>query len=238
MSAFGLRIFEQESKLKIVKRNILRRGGFAGLRETRLVMSPSIFRSRREAGTSTGIGKFCYLADASFLPHGETRMHTHSDIDVISVMVKGRIKHEGSMKDGQELHEDDIQVQRAGSEGFSHNEINPDESKNRMIQLWVLPEDKEEPASYQMFHAETGKRMRVYGGPSDQDETITARTIIDIAHINAGDSVSQPGRSLVYMVVGKGTCSQEKIEEGDLVETRDFKFKATTDSKLILVFEM
>jgi len=223
--------------LKIVKRNILRRGGFAGLRETRLVMSPSIFRSRREAGTSTGIGKFCYLADASFLPHGETRMHTHTDIDVISVMVEGCIKHEGSMGDGQELHANDIQVQRAGSEGFSHNEINPDDSKNRMIQLWVLPESREEPASYQMFQAKDGERMRVYGGPPDQDKTFSARTVVDIAHVNAGDSVSQSGRSLVYMVVGKGICHQEQIVEGDLVESRDFSFKASTDCKLILVFE-
>jgi redox-sensitive bicupin YhaK (pirin superfamily) len=133
LSVAGPRIFEQELKLKIVKRNILRRGGFAGLRETRLVMNPSIFSGYRESGTSSGLGRFCYLADASFLPHGETRMHDHTDIDVISVMVKGRIKHEGSMANGQELNVDDIQVQRAGSEGFSHNEINPDDAKNRMI---------------------------------------------------------------------------------------------------------
>ena len=224
--------------MKIVKRNILRRGGFAGLRETRLVMSPSIFRGHREAGTSTGIGRFCYLADASFLPEGETRMHTHSDIDVISFMVQGRIKHEGSLANGQELNVDDIQVQRAGNEGFSHNEINPDNEKNRMIQLWMLPEDKEAPASYQMFHAEPGKRMRVYGGSPEQKDTFAARTVVDIANVNAGDNVSQPGRSLVYVVVGKGTCEQEEVTEGDLVETRDFDFKASTDCKLIVVSEM
>ena len=224
--------------MKIVKRNILRRGGFAGLRETRLVMSPSIFRSRREAGTSTGIGKFCYLADASFLPRGETRMHTHTDIDVISIMVKGRLKHEGTMENGQELHVDDIQVQRAGSEGFSHNEINPDESKNRMIQLWMLPENKEDPASYQMYKANAGERMRIYGGPPEQDDTFSARTAVDVAYVNAGESVSQSGRSLAYTVEGKGVCHQEKIKEGDLVECRDFNFKASTDSKLILVYEI
>ncbi len=224
--------------MKIIKRNILRRGGFAGLRETRLVMSPSIFRGHREAGTSTGIGRFCYLADASFLPEGETRMHTHTDIDVISIMVKGRIKHEGSLANGKELNVDDIQVQRAGNEGFSHNEINPDNDKNRMIQLWMLPEEKEEPASYQMFRAEAGERMRIYGGTPEQDDTFAARTVVDFAHINAGDKVNQSGRSLVYMVVGQGTCDKEKIVEGDLVETRDFNFKASTDCKLIVVSEM
>lgn len=238
LSASDFRIFKLELILKIVKRNILRRGGFAGLRETRLVMSPSIFRSRRESGTSTGIGRFCYLADASFLPRGETRMHTHTDIDVISFMVKGRIKHEGSMENGQELHVDDIQVQRAGSEGFSHNEINPDDSKNRMIQIWMLPEQKDEPASYQMFQAKAGERIRVYGGPPEQNETFSARTVVDIACINAGEGISQSGRSLVYVVVGKGICNKEKIKEGDLVDSRDFNFKASTDCKLILVFEI
>jgi len=67
--------------MKIIRRNNLRRGGFAGLRETRLVMSPRIFRGQQEAGTSSGIGRFVYLADASFLPHGDTRMHSHKEID-------------------------------------------------------------------------------------------------------------------------------------------------------------
>ena len=208
------------------------------MRETRLVMSPNLFRGHREAGTSTGIGKFCYLADASFLPHGETRMHTHKEIDVISIMVEGRIQHEGSMGDGQELLVDDIQVQRAGTEGFSHNEVNPDDAKNRMIQLWMIPEDQEEPAAYQKFRAEAGKRTRVYGGPADQEKTFTARTVIDVAHVGAGDSVSQPGRNLVYVISGVGSNEGETLREGDLIDTRDINYKAKTDSKLIMAYEM
>ncbi len=224
--------------MKIIKRNNLRRGGFAGLRETRMVMNPRIFRRNRESGTLSGIGRFCYLADASFLPFGETRMHTHREIDVISVMVEGRLKHAGSLEDGQDLQVDDIQVQRSGSEGFSHNEINPDDAKNRMIQLWVIPEIRGESADYQMFHAEPGTRTRVYGGPPGQDNTVTARTAIDIAHLNAGDTIVQSGRSIVYITSGEGVCAGETLTEGDLVETRDFKFKANTDSKLILAFEI
>lgn len=227
--------------MKIIKRNNLRRGGFAGLRETRLVMSPRVFRGQREAGTSAGIGRFVYLADASFLPYGDTRMHSHKEIDVISIMVNGRIHHEGTLEHGQELEVDSVQVQRAGSEGFSHNEINPDASKNRMIQVWVMPESPAEEASYQAFQLEAGTRTRVYGGPADQDETISARTVIEIAHVNAGKSIKQPGRSVVYMTEGRGTGESmgenETLIEGDLVETRDFSYKASTDSKLIIAYE-
>jgi redox-sensitive bicupin YhaK (pirin superfamily) len=224
--------------MKVIKRNTLRRGGFAGLRETRLVMSPKIFRGHQEAGTSPGVGKFVYLADARFLPHGDTRMHEHREIDVISVMVEGRILHEGSLEHGQELHVDSVQVQRAGGEGFSHNEINPDASKNRMIQIWLIPEVAGEPAAYQMFQTQPGTRTRVYGGTSDQDETFAARTVVDIAHLDAGKTIKQPGRTLVYITTGAGTSGNETIREGDLVDTRDFSYKALDDSKLILVYEI
>jgi len=63
------------------------------------------------------------------------------------------------------------------------------------------------------------------------------RTIIEIAQLNEGESISQPGRSLVYVTTGKGESANEFVEEGDLVDTRDFNFKAKSDSKLILIYE-
>jgi len=223
--------------MKIVRRNRLRRGGFAGLRETRMVMSPRIFRTRREAGTLPGLGRFVYLADARFMPKGETRMHPHKEIDVISVMVEGRIKHEGSLQDGQELKEGTIQVQRAGGEGFTHNEINPDDTKNRMIQLWVLPETPGEPAAYQMFESVAGERIRVYGGKSDQKETFSSKTIIEIANVRKGDKIQQSGKSLVYVTTGRGKDSENMFREGDLIDSDDFSFTAEKDSSLIVVYQ-
>jgi redox-sensitive bicupin YhaK (pirin superfamily) len=203
--------------MRIIRRNKLRRSGFAGLRETRMVMSPRVFRDRVEAGTSSGIGKFVYLADASFLSHGDTRTHDHREIDVISIMMEGRLIHEGSMEHGQELHVGSVQVQRAGGEGFSHNEVNPDDAKNRMIQLWVLPETPGEPAGYQIFEtAETG-RTRVYGGPADQDQTLSARTVIEVVQLKDGETLEQPGRCIVYLTTGAGTSNEETLREGDLV---------------------
>jgi len=111
--------------MKILKRDSLQEGGFAGLKEHRLVKSPGIFGvNGNNDGSCPGLGNFVYLADARFMPHGETHMHSHHEIDVISVMVEGQISHEGSLAHGQDLGSNDVQVQRAGGEGFSHNEVN------------------------------------------------------------------------------------------------------------------
>ncbi|MFT7294202.1 MAG: redox-sensitive bicupin YhaK (pirin superfamily), partial [Pseudohongiellaceae bacterium] len=104
------------------------------------------------------------LADARFTPHGETTMHNHHEIDVISLMVDGNIKHEGSLESGKDLVRNDVQVQRAGGEGFSHNEINPDVTWNRMIQLWALPEVAGQAASYKVYKPIAGELTRIYGG--------------------------------------------------------------------------
>jgi len=137
--------------MKILHRDDLPRGGFAGLREHRLVTDQRLFGDHKSSDTWDGLGNFVYLADARFLPKGETRLHTHKEIDVISVMVEGRIQHEGSLEHGQEMDSHHVQAQRAGGEGFSHNEINPDDSENRMIQLWVLPEKSGQAAGYKLY---------------------------------------------------------------------------------------
>jgi redox-sensitive bicupin YhaK (pirin superfamily) len=127
--------------MNIIKRDNLVEGGFAGLKEHRLIKDSKLFGSQENNdGSWSGLENFVYLADARFMPHGETRMHSHHEIDVITLMVDGNIKHEGSMQSGKDLSRNDVQVQRAGGEGFSHNEINPDGDWNRLIQLWALPE--------------------------------------------------------------------------------------------------
>jgi len=221
--------------VEILHRDDLKRGGFAGLRETRLVMDRRVFDGRSEAGTWEGIGNFVYLADARFLPKGETRLHSHKEIDVISVMVEGRIAHEGTLEHGQEMDSHHVQAQRAGGEGFSHNEINPDDTENRMIQLWVLPERAGEPAGYKIYHPKGAKLTRVYGGSVSQDETFDSRTLIDVGLLSAGENVSVDGPFLAYVTRGSGHINGESVEDGDLIRGENLEFSAVEPTQLIVV---
>nr|MBS0019241.1 hypothetical protein [Gammaproteobacteria bacterium] len=53
--------------MEILHRDDLPRGGFAGLREHRLVMGSKLYGDRRDPGTWEGSGHLVYLADARFL---------------------------------------------------------------------------------------------------------------------------------------------------------------------------
>lgn len=221
--------------MEILHRDDLELGGFAGLREHRLVTDSRLFGDQKSSDAWDGIGNFVYLADAKFLPGGETRLHHHKEIDVISVMVEGRIMHEGSLEHGQQMESHHVQVQRAGGEGFSHNEVNPDEFENRMIQLWVLPERPGQRAGYKLYSPREGELTRVYGGETNQEETFDSHTLIDVGVISTGKSISLSGPFIAYIIRGSGILNGRSVRDGHLVRGDGLEFSAEEDARLILI---
>jgi len=228
--------------IEILKRDTLPEGGFAGLKEHRLIKEPTLFGPQENNDGSwpgkinvngKALGNFVYLADARFMPHGETRMHGHHEIDVISVMVNGNISHEGSLEHGKDLTANDVQVQRAGGEGFQHNEINPNDNWNRLLQLWVLPEKSGQPADYKVYTPTPGVMTRIYGGDANND--FPAQTHIDAAVLSKGQEVSIDKPFLAYLSRGEGIANNKKVEDGDLMRGESLQFTAQSDAQLVIV---
>ena len=227
---------KMSNPIQLLKRDSLPEGGFAGLKEHRLVKEPKLFGSQENNdGSWPGLGKFVYLADARFMPHGETHMHNHHEIDVISVLVDGRISHEGSLEHGKDLTQNQVQVQRAGGEGFSHNEINPDDDWNRMIQLWVLPEQAGQAADYKVYQPALGELTRIYGGSETNRADFPAKTLIDIALLEKGQNVEVNEPFLAYITRGKGIANGGEIADGDLIRGDSLTFEASNDVQIIVV---
>ncbi len=222
--------------MDILHRDNLIEGGFAGLTEHRLVKDAAAFGANANSdGSWSGIGSFVYLADARFMPHGETHMHDHMEVDVISVMVEGRITHQGSMSHGQDLQGNDVQVQRAGGEGFSHNEVNPDDQPNRMIQIWVLPEQAGQPASYKVYQPVKGSLTRIYGGEDTAENSFPSNTQIEVASLAAGQHIDIHNPFIAYLTHGEGLANGKNIRDGDLTRGTHLKFEASSDTQLIII---
>jgi len=225
--------------MKILTRKSLPLGGFAGLTEHRLVTDSRLFGARKTAETFNGIGNFVYLADAKFNPHGETHMHPHKEIDVITVMMDGRVSHEGSLEHGQSLLAGEVQVQRAGGEGFSHNEVNPDSSKNRLLQLWALPDESGQPAGYKHYVLKDKGVTRIYGGSKNQSETFDSKTYIDIVRLSKGESLNVEGEILAYVSRGTAELSDEhssfQAEEGDLIRSLATEIIAKSAVEIVVI---
>lgn len=130
----------------------------------------------------------------------------------------------------------EAQVQRAGGEGFAHNEVNPDGVPNQLIQLWVLPETAGEPAGYQSYTPQSNQRTRIYGGSKTQSETFDSHTIIEVVQAEEGYQTQHQGEVLAYLSTGRAQVNGVEIKAGTLVRTEEFSFTAREESQLILVF--
>ena len=186
------------------------------------------------------MGNFVYLADARYMPHDETHMHDHHEVDVISIMVDGCLEHQGSLGHGEDLIRNDVQVQRAGGTGFSHNEVNPDDDWNRMIQIWVLPEQSGQAADYQVYSLQSGKAVQIYGGAvnGDAKNRFPAKTIIDVVMLEAGGVYTTDSTFNAYITRGQGLANGEKIMDGDFITAVDgggLQFTASDDVQLIII---
>lgn len=228
--------------MKTLTRDQLTLSGFAGIKEHRFVTDSRLFGGRKLAETSEGLGNFVYLADAVYNPLGESGMHPHSEIDVISVILEGRVSHEGSMEHGKDLVAGDVQVQRAGGEGFDHNEINPDDKNNRMLQIWALPENKGEPAAYKAYRPAQQGVTRIYGGDKSQTDTFDSHTIIDVVNLAAGDTMTLANESLVYVTKGQASFNEQGNseslftgEDGSMVRGLDLQVTVTEDVNMVIV---
>jgi redox-sensitive bicupin YhaK (pirin superfamily) len=227
--------------MHILSKSTLTLGGFAGLLEHRIVTDTRLFGQHKSPESSEGLGNFVYLADAQFNPHGETGMHSHMEIDVISVMIDGQVSHAGSLENGQGLEKGDVQVQRAGGDGFSHNEINPNSQKNRMIQLWAIPEEKGQPAGYKYYSPKAQGVTRIYGGNKQQSDTFDSSTIIDIVKLEIGENIQLANDSLVYVTDGNAEFVEENdrqtVQDGDLIRSINSEVRATASLSLIVVHQ-
>ena len=221
--------------MDILHRDNLQLGGFAGLKEHRLVVDNKAFKNSSNSAAWQGIGNFVYLADAKFDPLGETRLHNHKEVDVISVMINGRISHEGSLEHGQSLQAGQVQVQRAGAEGFSHNEINPDDTHNRMIQLWALPEKSGACADYKFYPLPKNGLSRIYGGSPDQEDTFSSNTLIDVGFLRATEQINLEQNFIMYITKGTGIANDEMVGDGDLLRGRSLQFEAKEDVMMIII---
>ncbi len=213
--------------MNIIQRDTLHRGGFAGIEETRLIKDTRI---GGDSSTWDGLGNFVYLADARYLPYGESGMHPHREVDVITVVLEGRLAHEGSLKHGRSMAANQAQAQRAGGEGFEHNEINPDKTRTRILQLWVLPENSGEAASYKAYTINTGELKQIYGGGTEQSDTLSSHTVIETGVLHHGQQLQRTGEFLLYIASGHIELNGKKVTEGDLIRGNSIDLTIESDT--------
>ena len=84
-------------------------------------------------------------------------IHSHMNMEIVSVMLKGSMNHKDSMGYSNVVHEDWVQIMSAGS-GLYHEEYNVGETDVNFLQIWIMPKLQNIRPRYQFRHLPKDKR--------------------------------------------------------------------------------
>jgi redox-sensitive bicupin YhaK (pirin superfamily) len=95
-----------------------------------------------------GFGKLRVINDDIVAPGEGFATHSHKNMEIISVPIRGALRHEDSMGNVHVIRTGDIQIMSAGT-GISHSEYNAsDKDPVNFLQIWVQPKQLDIPPRY------------------------------------------------------------------------------------------
>jgi hypothetical protein len=225
-----------------LRRSQERGGGDYGWLNTKHTFSFSDYWDPRWMGfRSLRVINEDYVAPASGFP-----THPHSDMEIITYVLEGKLEHKDSLGTGSVILPGDGQRMTAGR-GIRHSEYNPSKAEQvHLYQIWILPEKKGLEPSYEQKSFPTEEKqgkLRLVASPDAKDGSVRihqdARLYVTL--LQPGKEVAHsfaPGRH-GWLQVAKGSVelNGEKLTPGDgaaISDEKTLSLKAAKESEVLL----
>jgi quercetin 2,3-dioxygenase len=150
--------------------------------------------------------------------------HSHRDMEIISYVLEGALRHKDSLGTGSVIQPGDVQRMSAGS-GVTHSEFNASPSELvHFLQIWLLPSARNIKPSYEQktfSREEKLGRLRLVASPDGRDGSLSIHSDVRlyVGLFDAGQSAELelgPGRhAYVQVARGQVRVSGQKLEAGD-----------------------
>ena len=172
--------------------------------------------------------------------------HGHRDMEIITYILEGALKHEDSMGNGSVIRPGDVQRMTAGT-GVRHSEKNASDGvRVHLLQIWILPNAENLTPGYeQKAFSEEERRgqMRLIASGDARDDSVHLNQDVSLfaSILDEGQEVEREMDSKRYgwIQVARGsiTVNGEKAEQGDgvvVVGESNLKIKALEGTEILL----
>ncbi len=100
-------------------------------------------------------GNIRVINEDTIFPNSGFNMHSHSDMEIITVVTKGAITHRDSLNNSGKIYENEVQVMSAGT-GISHSEKNEENKPCKLFQIWIYPKKSNLKPAYKQKSFKNG----------------------------------------------------------------------------------
>ena len=175
-------------------------------------------------------------------------MHSHRNMEIISVPIYGELRHEDSMGNRFVIRKNEIQKMSAGA-GVVHSEYNNSESESaNFLQIWILPKKNNiDPFYGQKSYDEALKKNRIQYvvAPDERDGAIwmNQNAFVSLANLDKEKEldykVNYEGNGVfVFIIAGEAEIEGETLKERDalgLSGKEVFNIRATKTTELLFI---
>lgn len=137
--------------------------------------------------------------------------HPHAALEIVSWVVSGRLVHTDATGAAVELGPGECAVLTAGS-GVRHSELAGD-GATRFVQVWLTPDDPDAPPAYRTAAPAAGSGLVRVVGDGGPLSVGVAGAALDVARLDAGESVALPAAAKVHAFVATGALLRSSLAE-------------------------
>lgn len=195
-------------------------------------------------------GALRVLNDDIIAPSMGFSTHPHDNMEIITIPLKGTLKHKDSMGNTWEMLEaGEVQVMSAGS-GVQHSEMNAktDEYLN-LFQIWIFPDKKNVTPRYDQkyYKAEDrqGKLQTLVSSIDNDGDGLKIHQNAKLSRIDLSKDesftynlISENHGVYIMTISGSIVLENNQLETRDAVgvyQTKDFTLKTIEDTQLLFI---
>jgi redox-sensitive bicupin YhaK (pirin superfamily) len=140
-------------------------------------------------------------------------MHPHRDMEILTWVLAGALRHEDSMGNGAVIRPGEVQIMSAGT-GVLHSEHNASETEPvHLLQIWILPDRRGLPPRYDQRAVDPASmrdRLLTIAAPPGEPATVVIHQDVRIHATELG-----PGKA-VELPLARGRHAWVQVARGGL----------------------
>ncbi len=174
-------------------------------------------------------------------------IHPHVNMEIISVLLKGKMNHKDSMQYSTVISEGGVQIMSAGS-GLHHEEYNIGEEEVNFLQIWIQPKLQHITPRYQLRHfpKESRKNKLVTIVSSEEGLShcwINQNAKLSLGYFDAGQEIAYPLNPVnkclfLFCIKGSLRANDVFVSEKDGLgawEGTELFIQCKTDSEFLII---
>ncbi len=188
------------------------------------------------------------LNDDYIAPNFGFDLHPHKNMEIITVILDGKLRHGDNQGNTEVIDENMIQVMSAGS-GIYHSEFNPSDSREtNLLQIWIIPKKMEVTPRYDILRINPQNRKNkidTFASPerSENIAFLNQDAYLSLCDIDINKTIKYEIKfpnNCVYFFVIEGMIDIEgdilsKRDAAGISETEEFSFTALDSSRVLII---